>query len=202
MDEAQLKNIIGSNIVKFRKQANLTQAELAEKLSYSDKAVSKWERAEALPDVYILKQLADLFKIRTDDLLTESNPKKLYIGISIEKRIIFPLMAALAIFLIATLIFGFLIMFEAPMQKIWLCFIFAIPASALSFLIFQLVWKKHMLIAIFASVFTWTFSLALFLVTNLPDKFIFFIIPIPVQALIILWYILVRISIARKTKLA
>ena len=58
MDDATLRNQIGSNIAAYRKQAGLTQAGLAEKLNYSDKAVSKWERGEGLPDVYILAQIA------------------------------------------------------------------------------------------------------------------------------------------------
>ena len=56
-----LKNILAENLIKYRKAANLTQAELAEKINYSDKAVSKWERAAGMPDVDVLKQIADLF---------------------------------------------------------------------------------------------------------------------------------------------
>ena len=63
-----MKTIIAKNIIRLRKNANLTQAELAEKLSYTDKAVSKWERGESIPDVIVMKQLADLFQVRVDDL--------------------------------------------------------------------------------------------------------------------------------------
>lgn len=197
----ELKTIIANNIIKYRKQADMTQLQLAEKLNYSDKAVSKWERGEALPDINVLKQIADLFKIRVDDLLREGNPKKLYIGISVEKRIIFPLMAVILVFLIATVVFAFLIMFAPDLQKPWMCFIFAIPAASLAFLIFPLVWKKYLFIIIFGSIFIWTLALALFLVTTLPNNFIVFIIAVPVQILIILWYILVKISISKKNKM-
>ena len=58
-----LKDIISKNIIKFRKLSGLTQGELAEKLNYSDKAVSKWERSESLPDIVVLKQIADVFEV-------------------------------------------------------------------------------------------------------------------------------------------
>ena len=71
MDDATLGNQIGSNIAAYRKQAGLTQAGLAEKLNYSDKAVSKWERGESVPDVMTLVQLAELFRIPVGELLAD-----------------------------------------------------------------------------------------------------------------------------------
>ena len=71
---SDLRQIIAHNIVRLRTARGWTQAELAERLSYSDKAISKWERGESLPDVIVLKQLADLFSLRVDDLLSEDTP--------------------------------------------------------------------------------------------------------------------------------
>ena len=73
MDDEKLKLQIGSNIASYRKRANLTQAGLAEKLNYSDKAVSKWERGESVPDVITLVQLANQFDITVNDLLADPN---------------------------------------------------------------------------------------------------------------------------------
>ena len=73
MDSEQLKNLIGSNIAAHRKRCGLTQAGLAEKLNYSDKAVSKWERGESVPDVMTLNQLAEQFDITVNDLLQDPN---------------------------------------------------------------------------------------------------------------------------------
>ena len=50
----------------------MTQAELAERLNYSDKAISKWERAESIPDIYILKRLADMFGVTVDWLIKDN----------------------------------------------------------------------------------------------------------------------------------
>lgn len=71
MEEKQdLTRVLASNIAARRKSAGMTQAELAEALGYSDKTVSKWERAEGVPDVLCLKRMADIFGVRMDDLLT------------------------------------------------------------------------------------------------------------------------------------
>ena len=71
MEEKQdLVRILASNIALCRKRAGMTQAELAEVLGYSDKTISKWERAEGLPDVLCLKRMADTFGVTVDDLLS------------------------------------------------------------------------------------------------------------------------------------
>ena len=54
-----LKPIIAKNIAELRKAASMTQIELATRLNYSDKAVSKWERGDSIPDVAVLKQIAE-----------------------------------------------------------------------------------------------------------------------------------------------
>ncbi|MGI5919483.1 MAG: helix-turn-helix domain-containing protein, partial [Christensenellales bacterium] len=59
----ELRSVIARNIAELRKSASWTQAELAQKLNYSDKTVSKWERAESTPDVDVLKNMADLFQV-------------------------------------------------------------------------------------------------------------------------------------------
>ena len=69
MDE--LKIIFASNLIRLRTQAGMTQAELGKQLSYSDKTISKWERAEAIPDAHVLMQMSQLFRVTVDYLLTE-----------------------------------------------------------------------------------------------------------------------------------
>ena len=74
MDDEKIKARIGSNIASFRKAAGLTQAGLAEKLNYSDKAISKWERGESVPDVLTLMQLGQLFGVTMDALVSSDSP--------------------------------------------------------------------------------------------------------------------------------
>ena len=61
---------IGRFIAQRRKQANLTQAQLAEKLDITDRAVSKWETGKAMPDSSIMLALCEILKITVNDLLS------------------------------------------------------------------------------------------------------------------------------------
>ena len=70
-----LPQIIAKNITALRKNAGMTQAGLAEKIGYSDKSISKWERADGIPDVLCLKTIADLFGVTVDYMLTEEHPE-------------------------------------------------------------------------------------------------------------------------------
>ena len=66
MDNAK----IGSLIYKLRKENNMTQLQLAEKLNVSDKAVSKWERGLGCPDIFLLSDLSDIFGVDPEKLLS------------------------------------------------------------------------------------------------------------------------------------
>ena len=65
-----LKKVVANNLIHLRQESGMTQAELGEKLNYSDKTVSKWERAESLPDAYVLKQIGEIFGVSVDLLLS------------------------------------------------------------------------------------------------------------------------------------
>ena len=74
----ELKDVIAANLAAYRKQSGFTQQEIADKINYSDKAVSKWERGDGIPDVTVLKTLADVYGITVNDFLVvhiEKQPK-------------------------------------------------------------------------------------------------------------------------------
>ena len=76
MNNDELKSRVGANIARLRRERGMTQAELAERINYSDKAVSKWERAESLPDVLTLISLAEQLDTDLNTLVGMSaNPK-------------------------------------------------------------------------------------------------------------------------------
>lgn len=81
MEKKAVKEIIASNISELRKREKMTQADLANRLDYSDKAISKWERGESLPDAEMLYRLARLFDVEVGYLF-ESHE---YLGLSIEE---------------------------------------------------------------------------------------------------------------------
>ena len=61
---------IGKFIAACRKEQGMTQANLAEKLGISDRAVSKWETGKSLPDSGIMLELCDILKINVNELLS------------------------------------------------------------------------------------------------------------------------------------
>ena len=73
-----VRGALAANLAELRKEENLTQAEFAAQFNYSDKAVSKWERGDSLPDVVMLKTIADLYGLRVDDLLTDGGVAAAY----------------------------------------------------------------------------------------------------------------------------
>ena len=75
MTELEFKKLVSENLQYYRKLNNMTQLQLAETLNYSDKSISKWERGESLPDLYILQSIADLYGITINDLVNEIKTK-------------------------------------------------------------------------------------------------------------------------------
>ncbi len=70
------KEILASNLIKYRKNAGLSQVELAKKLNYSNKNISKWENGETMPNAFVLQKIANIYGITVEDLITENgNPK-------------------------------------------------------------------------------------------------------------------------------
>jgi|GEM_PF-3155677 len=76
MTEAEFRTKISDQLIIYRKTFGYTQLELAEKINYSDKSISKWERAESMPDVYVLSQIAEVYGITVSDLIGETEPVK------------------------------------------------------------------------------------------------------------------------------
>lgn len=207
MDEERLKKQIGSNIVSYRKSRNMTQAVLAEKLNYSDKAVSKWERGESAPDVQTLVQLADLFEITVNDLIIDPNELPETTGVvekameravektlkrKADKRIILMLSSVLVWF-VALLIFVLLSSFDVP--RSWLAFFYALPANAIVLLSLRSAWKDFRWNQILISIIMWGSVLSLYMTLLVFLQMNFwklFLLGIPGQAAILLWFRLYR----------
>ena len=207
MNGEKIKKQIGANIAAYRKRLRMTQAGLAEKLNYSDKAVSKWERGESVPDVLILCQLAELFEITVNDLVVDPNalPEnpgavERVMGIAVEKtlkrkadkRIILSL-SSLLVWSVALLLFVLLSSFG--IEKTWLAFIFAIPVNAIVLLSLRSAWRDFRWNQILISVIVWGcilsvyISLLVFLNINMWKLFL---LGIPGQIAVLLWFRLYR----------
>ena len=190
-----LKQAIASNISKLRKQKKLTQLEFAKALNYSDKAISKWERAESIPDVIILKQIADLFGVTVDYIINEHTDNEKILVIEEKKKnkinkISLTLLATCPIWIIATIVFTFALMLADI--YLWQSFIVGIPFSLLIFLIFNSIWGNKRNNYFIVSCFVWSILLCLYLCFIKFNVWQLFILGVPAQISIILWSTLKR----------
>ena len=195
-----LKSIITSNLIKYRKQAGLTQAQLASKLGYSDKTVSKWEREEGVPDIYILKQIADLYGITVNDLISqapslgEKIKEKTTKFLTWRNKLIITLLSIGLVWFIATTTYVVLHLSIPNVQDAILSniFIYAIPLSSIVGIVFNSIWGKWRVNLILVSVLIWTTTLSLYVSLNeyIDRLSELFIIAIPLQVLTILFFLL------------
>lgn len=190
MDE---KKILAKNLIRYRKKAKLTQSELAEKLNYSDKNISKWERADSMPDVLVLRNLSQFYGIKMEDFFIEINEESEEVIIkkstlTKKNKIYITTLSSLMVWLVSTCIFVLLNLLPINAERSWLCFIYAIPATAIILTTFSCLWGGNLYRSISTSLLSWSLILSLFLTFKLQDLWMLFLIGIPMQILIILWF--------------
>lgn len=181
------RRTVASNITALRTAAGLTQADLGEKLSYSDKSISKWERADAVPDAYVLKQMADIFGVTVDYLLTYHE--------STEAPPIEPVHRYSRQVIISITFFGmwaaallaFIIVWMASGRILWQIFAAALPVTLLVVMILNFLWGKKLGSLVLVSAFAWSLLLALFLcLLPVGNMWPLLLLGIPTQILILL----------------
>jgi transcriptional regulator with XRE-family HTH domain len=188
-----LKPVIAQNIIELRKSMNWTKAALAQKLNYSDKAVSKWERGESIPDISVLKAITELFHVTMDYLLEPEHPKDRPVPSIVLKyrnrnRLIVTLQSAALVFLVATLVYVFLELFSVPIYvPTWMFYIYAIPVTCIVLLVFNSLWGKGKVNYAIISLLLWSTLLSICLSLQVPNIWLIFIIGIPGQIIILLW---------------
>lgn len=185
---------IAKNLIAYRKASGYTQAELAEKINYSDKSVSKWESGNGVPDVYTLMQLAKLFGVTLNDLVGDGAPPKT------EKKsgglhLLIMLLSSGLVWLVATCFFVLMEIIK-PALPWWLAFIYAIPVNAILLIVYASVWKYRILNFISISTLIWTAITSLFLTLRYVSiaagaphggLWLLYLLGIPLQVLEVLW---------------
>ncbi len=190
------EQILADNLVYYRKEAGLTQLEIAEKFNYSDKSISKWERAEGIPDVIVLKALADFYGIKIDDFFKEK-----HIKIQVSKTAKRWFIVGLSTLLLWAILVACWAVFSIWLKgafEWWLLFIYGIVGTGTLGIIWSSIYHKRALLLAAISTTIWAGCLSLFLsflvykVGELPYLYFLFLIGIPLQGLAIVWYFLRR----------
>lgn len=190
----EIKEAIAANIQELRRSYKMTQSELAGKINYTDKAVSKWERAESVPDISALKQIADTFSVTVDYLITREHKeykqrKKQRRQVSRNNRTIISLISVVVVWLVALFIYMNIDLF-AKNNLNWLVFVYAVPVSAIVSLIFNSIWGNRRFNYLIISIIMWTILASIFITVLLfAGKLVWlmFTLGAPAQIIIILW---------------
>ena len=193
MPDLDLKTIIAKNITELRKSMNWTQAELAQKLNYTDKAISKWERAESTPDVTVLKSMADLFQVPVNYLFEDGHPKeRIHLSTIIKQlkkrnHIIIALVSAAGIFFIATVLYVLSGLLSITIcHPSWMLYIYAIPLAMIVLLVFNSIWGKPKVNLVIITLLIWTVLFSIYLSFQAPNMWLVFLIGIPAQIIVLL----------------
>ncbi len=210
MDDGKVKYQIGANIAAYRKRDGMTQATLAEKLNYSDKAVSKWERGESIPDVLTLMQLAALFGITVNDLVCDPNALPAHSDSRLEKAMtqvsekalkrkanknVIQALSSTLVWFVALLAFVVLSSFDSLKQYSCLLFFIAIPANAIVLLSLRSAWHDFRWNQALITIIVWGSLLSIYMVLLTVFQYNFwkiFLLGIPGQIAIFLWFRMFR----------
>ena len=203
--QEELKAIIASNIAELRKGQGMTQQELAACLNYTDKAISKWERGESVPDIMVLKQIADMFGVSVDYLLSETHEQDTSRLNEAEERDAAEaakhqqsvrargFVTGMSILLVWMAAFVLFIVFNTvsvnPLFQ-WFVFACAVCASLILWLVMNSIWFNRRRNYLIISLLMWSFLILLFMtVWVLADRLLWlmFILGIPGQAIIVMW---------------
>jgi len=210
MDDEKVKSRIGANIAAYRKRDGMTQANLAEKLNYSDKAVSKWERGESVPDVLTLMHLADQFGITVNDLVCDPNALPEHSDSKLEKAMtqvsekalkrkanknVIQALSSTLVWFVALLAFVILSSFDSLERYSCLLFFVAIPANAIVLLSLRSAWHDFRWNQALITLIVWGSLLSIYMVCRMVFQYNFwklFLLGIPGQLAIFLWFRLFR----------
>ena len=191
-----VRGALAANLAELRKEENLTQAEFAAQFNYSDKAVSKWERGDSLPDVVMLKTIADLYGLRVDDLLTdggvaaacaaaaESGGEKQHDAYLMSKVLIAAMWVTM-VWVVAVVVFLYSQFSIGKMY--WMAFVWAVPVSFAVAFLFSRHWEgETTLQCVFSSLFVWSTITAFYFQYLQYNIWAAFFVGVPVQIALIL----------------
>ena len=189
MQLSELKLISASNIIKLRTEAGLTQAELGEKLNYSDKTISKWERGEAIPDAYVLTQMAEIFGVTVDYLLSSHDAwespeqqaaRQEEAGYSVNMIIA---ISVLGVWTMALTIFVLLWLFDIIL---WETFIVALPVSILTYMVLICVFRRRKHLQFVIAAFVLSMFILLYFTLPMQKPWQLFLIAVPAEVIVFL----------------
>lgn len=189
----EIKTIVAKNITELRLLNNMTQMELGEKLHYSDKTISKWERGESSPDIAVLVRIADLFGVTLDSLVRSENldqtvREHTQKQTKYNRRVISYISEA-SVWFVSVFAFIITSLFTNEARFQWLYFVYALPLASVIKLVFNSIWFNPRHNYWIISILLWSVLVAIhatFLYFKINVSLIF-LLGLAGQIIIILW---------------
>lgn len=185
-----INEIIGNNIKELRKVNKMTQFDLAEKLNYSNKTISRWESGDIIPDVQTLNKLSELFEVPLSKMFEPDISIKYKLGrryrIQIGNKLATSLLFVIGVWLLAIMIFIHYI--QNYDTVVWQIFVWAVPLSSIVGLIFNTLWGKKSYNYLLLTLLNWSLITSLYLSLYNYTFWLLFLVGIPIQIGIILCY--------------
>lgn len=190
-----LNEIVAENLVTLRKARGLTQQELASKINYSDKSISKWELGYSIPAVDVLKEFAEFYGVTIDFLVTEQTPEQMASVTKIDHKadnnhVVLIAMTTVAVFFTAACVYASSILnsFEYDM---WVAFVWAFPLSILiAAVMTHIYWGRNVGFIVLESLFVWTlissFFVQFYCYPPFENLWYIYLVCVPIQVGIIL----------------
>ena len=197
-----LRKLIGKNLTELRKRKGLTQLKLAEMFNYTDRAVSKWESGETIPDIEVLYNLCEFYGVTLDYLTHEDNEKYIKKDVKLEKsnQIAITCLVTSIAWMIATIVFVYSLL-NKSLPALWQSFVWALPLSCISLLGFDYVYFKNRLFFFFLwSIFIWTTLAAIYVSYLQGNIWPVFLLGIPAQVTLFIWLNIKKIKRTQKTE--
>ncbi|MCM1194386.1 MAG: helix-turn-helix domain-containing protein [Firmicutes bacterium] len=202
----ELKDIIAHNLVAYRKNAGLTQQEIADKINYSDKAVSKWERGEGVPDVSVLKEISDLYGVTVNDFLIVHTDKPAVTNVKTRKakHWLVALLSFGLVWFVATIVMAIGLIVDSSLPMPEYSYIIALPVSMIVLVVFSCIWGRLWMQALSVSALVWSACVLVHVLLSpllgiSAYAWTIYIAGAALQLLVILWYLL-RFFIKRSKK--
>ncbi len=192
MDDEKRKARIGANIAACRRSRGLTQAELAEKLRYTDKAVSKWERGDSVPDVLTMLDMAAVFGVPVSDLLdTGASAPGERAGAPRRRAnpTVILLLSSVLVWFVALL--SYVVVSSLRVPNSWVAFVYAVPVNAIVVLSIRSAWRQFQLHRLLISLIVWGCLASLYvslLVFAEQNVWRILLLGIPGQIAVLLWF--------------
>ena len=194
MDIVEMRSNVAQNIYYLRTANNMTQSELGEKLNYSDKAISKWERAEGMPDAFVLHNIGKLFGVSVDYLLNAHSEQDKKVDTKPARSLKKQIAGTVLWGIIAVAVLLIVVLYLSIGNIYWQIAVYSLPITFIVQIVLSAVWWRGKGSFIYTSLLVWSIIANIYVALFDNNYWQLFIIGVPAQFIVFFSYRM-RISI-------